>query len=237
MSATRVAQDALDFSKQLIKSMPFDRVWDQIAQEASNYIWIAAPWRWTMGVITPITLTAASQTFTVASPPSDYLRLEQCFISDGHTAREVKPVSSIPGAATLTRQPNYVATNAISGATPSQIIFEALYPVIPVGQTHQFWAWYKKIVPNLINNLQTPGALLMDDDYYQLYTEWVLYYAYRYADDQRAGGATVTVTAQGDRQIAYSGQLAVAHAALEELRRSELILYSFPKTPSPEKDH
>lgn len=237
MSATRTPQDALDFSKQLIKSMPFDRVWDQIAQEASNYIWTAAPWRWAVGVISPIPLTAGTQTFNYVTPPTDFLRLEQCFISNGSSAREVKPVSSMPLSATLTRPPNFVSTSSITSSTPSQISFEALYPAIPSGQTHEFWAWYKKIVPSLVGQLNIPGALVMDDDYYQLYTEWVLYYAYRYADDQRAGGAQVTLNSQGERQIAYSGQLAVAHAALEELRRSELILYSFPQTPSPEKSH
>ena len=237
MSATRKPQEALDFAKQLVKSMPFDRVWDQIAQEASNYIWTAAPWRWSVGVISPITLTANTQNFSFVSAPTDFLRLEQCFVSDGTTAREVKPVSSIPGSATLTRPPNFVAVTGITASTPSQISFEALYPAFPAGKTPEFWAWYKKIVPTILDALNTPGALVMDDDYYQIYTEWVLYYAYRYADDQRAGGAQVTVTAQGDRQIAYSGQLAVAHAALEELRRSELVLYSFPKIPSPEKDH
>lgn len=236
MSATAVAQDALDSAKQMVKDMPLQRVWGAIAQDASNYIWTAGPWRWTLGVLTPITLTAAAQEFTVASPPSDFLRLEQCYTSDGTSLNRVQPVSSLPTSSTLTRVPTYVAISGITAATPSQIRFDALYPPIPSGSTPKFWAWYKKIIPDVQDNLTTPGALVMDDDYYQIFREWVLYYAYRYADDQRAGGANVTVNAQGDRQLAYSGQLAVARAALEELRREELVLYDFPITPSPQKN-
>lgn len=220
----------------MVKDMPLNRIWGDIAQDASNYIWTAAPWRWTIGVLTPITLTAAVQQFTVGTPPTDFLRLEQCYTSDGASLNRVQPVSSLPGSATLTRIPSYVAISGITNSTPSQIRFDSLFPPIAAGTTPKFWAWYKKIIPDIANNLSLSGALVMDDDYYQIYREWVLYYAYRYADDQRAGGATVTVNAQGDRQLSYSGQLAVARAALEELRREELVLYDFPLTPSPIKN-
>lgn len=237
MSATAIPQDALAFTKELIKSMPFDRVWPQVAQDASNYIWTAAPWRWTIGVLSPITLTAGSQEFTVTSAPTDFLRLENSFISDGSSLRAVKPVSSLPGSATLIRPPNYVSISGITNSTPSQIRFEALYPPLGNNTTHKFWAWYKKTAPLLADALNTPGALIMDDDYFQVFREWVLYYAYRYSDDQRAGGAQVSINSRGERQIAYTGQLAVARASLEELRQQELVLYDFPQVPSPIKDH
>jgi len=237
MSATYIIQDALDFVKSMVKNMPIQTVWGAIAQDASNYIWTAAPWRWTIGELSPITLTAASQEFSVVSPPSDFLRLEQCFASDSTTLREIKPVSSLPPSATLIRQPNYVAISAITAATPATIRFDSIYPALGMNAVHKFWAWYKKIAPVLVSDLDTPGALIMDDDYFQIFRDWLLYYAYRYSDDQRAGGAQVTIAANGDRQIAYTGQLAVARASLEELRRQELVLYRFPETPSPMKDH
>ena len=221
----------------MVKSMPVETVWASIAQDASNYIWTAVPWRWTIGVLSPITLAAGVQEFTVASAPTDFLRLEQCYASDGTTLRAITPISSLPGSATLTRQPNFVAISSITGSTPAQIRFDSLYPNLGMNTTHKFWAWYKKIAPILAGSLNTPGALVMDDDYYQIYEEWVLYYAYRYSDDQRAGGAQVTVSPEGKRQLAYTGQLAVAKAALEELRSQELVLYKFPETPSPMKDH
>lgn len=237
MSTTFQVQTALDFAKQMIKDMPFERVWTQVAQDSSNYIWNAAPWRWTIGSLAPITLTANAQEFTVATPPSDFLRLEKCYEADGTTLNPIKPVSTIPGTANLTRPPNYVCISAITDSTPTTIRFESLYPTIPAGRTPKFWAWYKKTAPILTDALDTPGALIMDDDYYQVFTEWVLYYAYRYADDQRAGAAQVSVSPEGARQIVYTGQLGVARAALEELRQQELVIYAFPDTPSPMKDH
>lgn len=237
MSATLIPQDALDSCKQFIKSMPLETVWGMVAQDASNYIWTAAPWRWTIGVLSPITLAAAVQEFAVASAPTDFLRLEQCFVSDGTNLRPVKPVSCLPGSMTLVRQPNYVAISAIIDSTPTTIRFDSIYPPLGNNINHKFWAWYKKTAPLLAGVLTTPGALIMDDDYFQIFREWVLYYAYRYADDQRAGGAQVTTNAQGERQLSYTGQLAVAKAALEELRREELVLYDFPQTSSPIKDH
>lgn len=237
MSANAIPQDALAFAKEMVKSMPLDRVWGQVAQDASNYIWTAAPWRWTIGVLTPIALVANQQDFTIVTPPTDFLKLEQGFISDGSTARAVKPVSALPASSTLIRQPNYVAISSIIDSTPSQIRFDSIYPALGNNTDHKFWAWYKKTAPVLAGTINDPGALVMDDDYFQVFREWVLYYAYRYSDDQRAGGAQVSTNSQGQRQIAYTGQLAVARASLEELRLLELVLYEFPQTPSPVKDH
>lgn len=220
----------------MVKDMPYDRVWTEAAQDASNYIWTAAPWRWTVGSLAPIPMVAGVQELAVVTPPTDFLRLEKCYEADGTTLTPIKPVSTIPGSANLTRPPGYVCVSAITGSTPTTIRFDALYPALGT-RTPKFWAWYKKIAPIISNDLNTPGELVMDDDYYQIFVEWVLYYAYRYADDQRAGAAQVSMNAQGEKQIAYTGQLGVARAALEELRQEELVIYSFPETPSPEKNH
>lgn len=236
MSATFTPQLAVDYAAQMIKSMPINTVGSLVCQQASNFIWTAAPWRWTIGTLSPITMVAGNQEHSIVSAPTDFLCLEQCYEADSISLRAIKPVSSLPPSATMTRLPNYVAISSITNATPATIRFEALYPSIQATKTPKFWAWYKKIAPILSADLNTPGALIMDDDYYQVYTEWVLYYAYRYADDQRAGGAQISVTPDGKKQTVYTGQLGVARAALEELRQDELVLYSFPVVPSTIKD-
>lgn len=218
-----VPQTALDFSKEMIKQQPFDRVWSLAAQSALNYIWDAAPWRWTIGTLSPILLTAGLQNFDVVTQPTDLVRLERCFITDDVSTRPVQPVATIPNGTVITGPPNFVAY--IPGVT-AKIRFESLYPDIGT-KTPQFQAWYKLDVPLLAAQLGVAGVLGMDDCYYNVFQEWVLYYAYRYADDQRAGAAQVQTSAQG-RQIAYTGQLGVAQAAIEELRQQELVIWTFP---------
>ncbi len=234
MAATLTPQAALDYAKEMIKKQPLERVWALIAQQASNYIWIAAPWRWTIGTLAPITLTSGLQSFNVVTEPTDLVKLERAYIMDGTSVRPVTPVSAIPASAIIIGNPNFVSYTVVNAGTDT-ITFDSLYPD-PGVKTPQFQAWYKKSAPLLASVLNTPGALVMDDDYFQIFAEWALYYAYRYSDDQRAGSATVAVTPTG-KQMQYSGQLGVAQAALEDLRQQETVIWQFPTpNPSPMKD-
>lgn len=220
MAATLAPQDALDFAKEFVKSMPFERVWEKVAQDASSMIWTAAPWRWSVGTLVNTTLAAATQDFTITKP-NDFLRLERCYVTDTVTSREVKPVSAIPATAILTGFPNYIAY--VSGTT---VRFDTLYqPLSGSGGTNYLIAWYHKSAPIINNsNLTTAGVLVMDDDWYWVYRAYVLYFAYLYADDQRAGGARVSLS-DGKRQIEYSGQLATCMAAIETMRNDETLIW------------
>jgi hypothetical protein len=200
------------------------------AQSASDRIWDAAPWRWSVSTLAPITVTATAQEFNVVTEPSNILRLEKSFITDGTTIMHVTPVVSIPGSITLSGVPRFVQYVINSGATDI-IRFDVKLTSLNTGLTYKFFAWYKKTAPLLSGALTTPGALVMDDNHYNVYEEFVLYYAYRFANDQRAGSAQVGVNANGDTTIAYTGQLGVAMAALEEMRKTENLLWDYIGVP------
>lgn len=221
MAATLTPQDALDYAKEWIKSMPFERVWEKVSQDASSMIWTAAPWRWSISTLPNTALTSGVQDYTI-SVPGDFLKLERCFVTDTVTTREVKPVSTIPASAILTSYPNYVAR--IKGT--STLRFDSLFqPLSGQAVTNYLVAWYRVTAPIINNgNLTSAGVLVMDDDWYWVYRACVLYFAYLYADDARAGGARVTVT-EGKRQLDYSGQLGVAMAAIETMRNDETVIW------------
>lgn len=225
-SLTATPQDAIDYATSFVKDMPLDQVAPAIVQDVSNEIWGAAPWWWTIGTLSPITLTDGLQNHTVVSPPTDFNRFERCYINNTKTQRSVVAVSLVPPNPTLTGLPNFVAyMDSDQSTTPAEIWFEKLFQ--SGGLVWKFWAWYKKTAPLLATALSTPGALLMPDDYFYVFREGVLYYALKWATDARAGGAQVEVGGNGQRTIAYSGQLGVYRAAIEEMRRQETVIRDF----------
>ncbi len=233
MAATRAPSDALTYVTAMVKNMPVMRdVAPSILQDASDYIWMSAPWRWTVGALTPTTVTVGVQTFNVTSPPADFMRLERAYVTNNVTSRPVVPVGFLPSAVLIQGQPNFV--QYIDGGTP-QIRFDTLFP--PVGtEVWKFWAWYKKTSPDLLTDNGVPGALVMDDEWFWVYNQAVLYYTYLYADDQRAGGSTVMVSPQGQTQVQYNGQLGVVNAAINTMRLGELLVPTFPElNPNPMK--
>jgi hypothetical protein len=55
------------------------------------------------------------------------------------------------------------------------------------------------------------------DDWYYVYEDLVLYEAYKYADDPRAGDARV----QGEEEPTMTGQLGTAYNGIREMRLRE----------------
>lgn len=224
MAATLPPFQALTYVKEMIKRMPVDRVQVSILQDASSMIWMAAPWRWTIGTFGPLAITAGQSTVTLAGV-SSLLRLEKLVISDAVTSRALQVVATLPASPALTAKPNLGCL--VPTPTP-KVQFENTFPPLPSGDSWNMWGWYKITAPVITNaNMNTNGLLLMDDEWFWVFNEAVLYYAYKFADDQRAGGSTVAAGANGT-QIQYTGQIGVVHSALEEMRRSESVIPGFP---------
>ena len=210
--------------------MPLDRVELEIENDALTHFWLAAPWNWTVGVIDSITLSAGAQSFAVAAPPGDFLRLEKAYITNGQHLHPVQPVSILPNSPSINQIPNFVYYQT---GSPTKIFFDSLVGPFNPGDVWKFYGWYKKQVPLLTaSNYDTAGITGTVDSYFSIYRELVLYYAYLYGYDARAGTATVEVGPDGRRSISYTGQLGRVQAMIEELRLSENVLYQFP-TPNP----
>jgi len=173
-----------------------------------------------------ITLVEGQQTHVVVNPPTDLLNLQRCYITNGDTLRPVVPVSLVPASASLLGPPNFVAyMDSDQSVSPAEIWFEKKFAA--GGYSWQFWAWYKKSTPDLTGAINTSGALMMPDDYFQVFREGCLYYAFKWATDPRAGGAQVELGGNGQRTVAYTGQLGVFRAAIEEVRQQETLIRDF----------
>jgi hypothetical protein len=67
----------------------------------------------------------------------------------------------------------------------------------------------------------------MDDEWFHVYRDGVLWKAYLFGDDQRAG----SVQAASNGQISYSGQLAQFMAGITMMRAAEPMLSIYPAPP------
>lgn len=183
-------------------------IWERIRQSASDYIWNAAPWRWTIGRIGPIVTTASVSEYLVENMPEDFAYLVDAYLTDGKTTwRQLRPVPII-GATEHQGEPVKIAYE-----DGSLIIAPA-----PSVSGWRLYAYYKKTPP--VTAGWVPGELKMPDYWVWVYELALLTYAYLYADDVRAGSVQVNVAPNGV-QIQYSGMLARLEAALEFMKSRE----------------
>lgn len=236
MAATYAPILAFNYCLQLIKSMPLQTIQLQILQDAADTLWMAAPWRWTIGTIGPIALVN-NQSFVAETFPADFLRLEKATITGNVTSSPLLVVVANVPTPTLTQMPRTVAADV----TNNKLTFETNF-VQAANEAYKLRALYKKTDTKFDSATIQTGNLGMDDEWFWVYNEMVLYYAYKYADDQRAGQVQVQMALDGvgasKVQYNYTGQLGVAHAAIEQMRLSEpMILVPPDPMPSPEKEH
>ncbi len=215
MAATYTPYQAFDYCKIYIKAMPLERVQSKILDYANKALWMAANWRWTVGTLTATTLLSSTQDYTITDP-ADFNYLIHSYIADGVApVRHLEVVSALPAAVTINGNPDFIAhTTNLLRVSPNP-------GTLPVSPTRQILSWYKKNPPNITpSNVGTAGVLLMDDAWFWVYSELVLYYAFKYAEDQRAGSANLS--SEGKWQ--YTGQLAIANAAIEQMKQREPLM-------------
>lgn len=216
MAAVYKPSDALNFAKAMIKYMPLDDVNVQvpILDMAAKMLWMAAPWRWTLSNWGIGPLVAGSPTTTV-SVPADFMYLESAYIWDAKKRVELEVVPHIPVLGTGAQgMPAEIAIQDTSAVvTPFYAIGTPSMPTI-IGT-------YKQVHPTITSgNKDTAGQGLPPDEWFWVYCECVLYWAYKYGDYQQAGSAQVAPNGQ----IQYTGQLGVAMAAIQEMRAAEKLL-------------
>lgn len=193
--------------------MPVDEVQVQVLDQINKIIWMAAPWRWTLGTVTALTVVSATQDYTQA-PPGDFLYIYDAYISDGaSTPRHLEIVASLPTDVKVVGIPQaiaYVGSNTFRTFPKSG--------TIPGSPTQQIIMLYKKQAPTLTeSNLDTAGVLVMDDEWFWVFVSGVLWLCYLYGDDSRAGSANID--ARG--QVQYTGQRAIFEAGIQAMRERE----------------
>ena len=219
--AVRTPAEAVAWAKIMVKNMPFDTATFKsvMCDKVMGHIWQMAPWVWSVAPLEVVDLAANVSEYTLVTPPNDLLYLLTANVADsaGNLGEDLKVVSKLPSTITQVGPPSQVAYEGTSKIR--------VFPKPPTGYSKKLVSLYKKTrTPitdaNIANNASLSGT---PDEWFHVFMEGVLWQAYLYGDDPRAGSA---VTAGG--QIQYSGQLGVFMSAIEEMKRAEKALYQFP---------
>jgi hypothetical protein len=201
--------EALLFAKTMVKSMPLTdtTVSYQILDYVSAIMWMAAPWSWTLGVLTPTALVAGQIDYVVTIP-ADFAYLEYAYLTDGKTENVLHVDPYLPAATNAG-----LVTKVASTATGVRV-----HPKPPASYTPTLFTLYKKTPPKIsAANYTVAGVHGVPDQWAWVYQLGVLWLAYHYADDPRAGVATVGA----DGRVQYTGFLGAFQDGLNVMRRSE----------------
>lgn len=226
MAATKRPQDAIDYCKKFIKNMPLEQVQIEIMDQVNKIMWMAAPFRWTVGTLSAISLASNTQDYTLA-PPADFLYLLRAYISDGTTTpRELDVEPTLPADVKIVGDPtrlSYVGSNTFRTSPKTGTL---------ISPTQQIISFYKKIAPVITeSNANTAGTLVFDDEWFWVYCSGVLWQAYLYGDDQRAGGASIDVTS-GKYQ--FTGQRGTFEANMQVMKSRDSLPLWTPLEPQAE---
>lgn len=223
MAATRRPVEALNYALDFTKNAPIQRQQARILDDVNKHIWMAAPWRWTLGNVGTITLVDAQQDYTL-SAPIDMLYPVYSYFADGSTTPQYLVIEA------------KLPTSAVQVGQPDRLSYEGsntwrFYPKPKVTGTKTCVIQYKKTSPNItVENSYTSGALVMDDEWFWVYELGVLWKAYMFADDERAGNARLG----SDGKWEYSGLRAEFENGINYMReRERLPIFGFQTVPDP----
>lgn len=211
MASTFKPQQAFDYAKTYIKDMPLERLGPAVLDDVHKIMWMAAPWRWTLGSFPVVTVVTDTQDYSV-SVPADFLYLVDAYETDGvKPTRPLKIEPTLPTTVTLVGQVGRVALNGTTFRLSPK-------PGTQPSSAPKIISMYKKTAPNITaSNQATAGVQIFDDEWFWVFREGVLWKAYQFADDSRAG--SVQVASNG--QIQYTGQRATFEAALTFMKANE----------------
>lgn len=192
MASTLTSSAAFDYCKVMVKGMPLQDIQYTIADDACKMIWGAAPWRWTVAPFaTPVTLVANTQDYNITLP-ADFLYMQDAYLTNSQG--DVRTNLDIVATSITGGSPGIPVEISITG-TPGGAGVLRTYPKIgniKSGDTYQIICTYKKQSPTIASgNFASAGSLVMDDTWFWVFKSGMLYYAYLYADDPRAGEAVI----------------------------------------------
>lgn len=220
MAATKRPVEALEYALKFVKNAPIERVSSDVLDEISKYIWMAAPWRWTVGNVGTITLVNGTQDYTLAEP-ADMLFPIYAYFADGSTTPQYFSI-----------EPKLPA-NVVQVGQPDRLSYEGsnnwrFYPKPQVG-TKTVVIQYKKEAPTItVENSYTAGTLVMDDEWFWVFQLGVLWKAQVFADDAKAG----QIRFSSDGKLEITGTRGEFEAAIQYMReREKLPIYSYQTVP------
>lgn len=221
MPGERTFADAFEYARRFVKNMPLEDVRLPIVQHVIDHIWHYRPWRFTLGLAFDISLIGNQSEYTVSLPP-DFAYLWRSYLinpeKDMPSDLNIEPfIPQDPGKIGLP-----VSVSAIITDTSSLVRFSPRPPAsLPSGI--RAIGIYKKrrfelVEASLFNDIDAYSPTgRWPITFFHVIREGILWQAYLFADDPRAGSAQ----ASSDGKIAYSGQRAVFEAALQQMASQE----------------
>lgn len=218
--------DAFNDVKQKLRKMPLEDVQLYILQDAFSDFWLAAPWRWTVGGFS-LQVTAGTADQPLDSTPDDILYFIDALFTDGQTVNSLHVESFLP-TVILKGYPNKLWFDSIS--SPSLLKLSPFPATLPNTSNWYIVTRYKKRVPLLTpSNIRIAGTQIFNDEYWQVFKQGLLYYAYLWGDDQRAGSLTFA-----DGKMQATGQLGLYLYSVQQMREREPLLTAYQNKPSEE---
>lgn len=224
MAATEKAIDSVIWATRFIKNMPLYQVQLEVVNDAAKYFWKAAPWRWTLGDLPTVTLANTTQDYAVTLP-ADFEYAEDAAL--GFTDKVHKSIDIVPF---LPNDSDHYGQPAMLSITGETVTGSYRFSPVPngygAGTLPSLTGTYKKKYTKLDEtSLFTAGSLIFPDIYIDCFRACLLYYAYVYGDDQRAGNVQVS-----GGNATYTGQRAVMENAINMVRENEPLPLETVKT-------
>lgn len=235
MASTKNPIDAFDYARIMIKNMPLEDIQVKLVNKVAFYMWMYAPWRWTLGSVPTVTpLVNGTQDYTI-NYPADFMYTYRATLLVAPTPphRNLEVVPSLETNVGFVGQPSQVSYPAAAGAVAGLVRITPK-PVVPTGVVQAIIGLYKKSMTVFTSASIYTAFMPFDDEWFNVFEEGVLWVAYQYADDKRAGEASVDVSS-GKTQ--YSGQRGTFEAALAAMADREKLpsINPFDQSPAKEK--
>lgn len=217
MAQTYKVADGLDLAKKLGKGVPFTGVDVSICDMVSSAMYKAYPWRDTLKVSpdnwTEVSLVDATQDY--ATGLTDIFRITQFWMRRTDTSpnqvRDLRVAKNLT-IDLLSKSP-YAVRAASYQAGINKFRLESAIQV-PSGTTWKLGGEYQPH-PTKITDLQ--DTLWFQDEHLETFAAGLVYWAYRLADDKRAGEQSSTE----DGRTTYTGQLAVFMSKIRKMAEDE----------------
>ena len=233
-------QDALNYAKRMCGNMPVDdsNLQPRVCDDANKALWMAAPWRWTIAPLETLTVVNTQQDYSLASHP-DLLFLVNCSITDGEQRSELQVSANLPAIQSTPPIVGKVQRVSYVPGSPQKLRTFPVPSGYPSTAMPSMLTWYKQLAPTVISaNMATDYNTLTQTtggsgqnvgfpaEFFWVYREMVLLYAYQFTHDARLGGVAfeTTVDPKTGQSVAtakYSGQYAVVADGINQMKMAE----------------
>lgn len=221
MANVYTPDQAYDAAKLFIAGMPLQDVRLRILDDACAYVWMAAPWRWTLGSLVNIPLTSSTVDYSYTSIvpgglPADFLYVHQAWLSTAERTEELNVEPCLPSVP-VQQGGDPTSVCLVDGTSTFRV-----YPGVgTLATAPTLLQTYKKVPPRVGDDTaaSSSSTLVMPDAWFHVYVQAVRYFAYVYAARDDAGQVEVTDTGQ----YKATGQFGILQTLLTDMRKKEKI--------------